>query len=751
MAHLKQPPRASAATEISSQSSSSHTSDFFHPAADDQAAIEQLLTESLTTYAPPPPPSAVALGADLLNAARIDHRHSSPVVGMALKNRAGKLKRRNLIPKSARTNLAVRGDVYEIELSPEKGNYVLPERVNKKPLTIVKKKTRAEPTESPASIDPPMGSTPPQFAPVGTDSVVVDTAKEEIPSRNENSHANVPGDVKIEESLDNGKPRCKAVFYKYDKITGTTYKQCLRPGTGQTDDSFMCGIHLSKPPTVRCEEMVVSDNVTTQCYRAAFRVTANGPRCPTCIEQQGYETTPRDKRKSAPIHQEDHPSKVLRRKSERMGKPTSSGKTKDQARDLQEESSNPASASKRGRPRKDGSSASTELNRQLPKRTRKSKSSPAISQEVPNVPEDLPENIATVFSFLDLEARQGTCQTKRARKILHMCEKYCANFQDGTHSIDAVTQDATKIQKTLQQTPKEYSTEIIKEDQFAFKNDAYSFVFRSLTLYLRDLYNWLVKTHKSATESLESLRVITPLMQEIVAFNDAISHWNVTVPQRQKGDRVVKDVQTRLIAPLRRASQSLSVRLGQLEEAEERREQYEKIKRRIQERRDAQSEETRAIEAMEERKKRWQDLHIVRMQCEPDVYRRRKLFHTKFEDLVERDANGIVFERLPIFKPRSTPPHSQVSELADEVDWTEDEEIAVLEGLQYCAGPCVFEKIFKTYCDPRSSHPRGGDLRSRTVAEIVSKARWIRSMMLTLRQESGEPVEDWVTGIPILP
>ncbi|EMD64445.1 hypothetical protein COCSADRAFT_117832 [Bipolaris sorokiniana ND90Pr] len=800
MARLKQPPRASVAAEIFRQPSSSHDPDFFHLAADNQAATEQLLTESLATDAPAPPPlpSAVVLGADLLNAARIDHRHSSPVVGMARKNRAGKLKRASLIPESARTNLAVRGDVYEIELSPEKGNYALPEKVNKKPLKIVKKKPHAVaklsaaqdvPSKLPvrdedrpqvdqegsaedlASTGSAMRSSPPQVAPIGSDSITVDTTRQKMPSSEANSHANAPGDVKIEESLANGKPRCTAIFYKYDKIAGPAYRQCLRPGTGQTDDGFICGIHISKPPIVRCEEMVVSDNVTAQCYRAAFKVTANGPRCPTCIEQQGYEITPRDKRKSGSIHQEAQPAKISRR-NQGAGRPASSEKSKDQAQDLQEESLNPTSARKRGRPRKDGSSGSTELNQELPKRTRKSKSSPAISQEVSAVPEDLPgdgdpeyapedeetrhmdqlpENIATVFSFLDLEARQGTCQTKRARKILHMCEKYCANFQDDTHSIDTVTHDATKIQETLQQTPKDYSTEIGKKHQLAFKSDAYSFVFRSLTLYLRDLHDWLVKTHESATESLESLHVITPLMQEIVAFNDAISHWDVTVPQRQKGDRVVKDVQIRLVAPLRRVSQSLSVRLSQLQEAEERREQYGEMKQRIKERRDAQSEQFRAIEAMEERKKRWQDLHIVRMQCEPDVYRRRKLFHTRFEDLVERDANGVVFERLPIFKSRSTPPHSQVSELADEVDWTEDEETAVLEGLQYCAGPRVFEKIFKTYCDPRSSHPRGGSLRNRSVAEIISKARWIRSTMLTLRQENGEPVEEWATGIPILP
>jgi hypothetical protein len=809
--------------------------------SDDEAASKQLLRESIPSDELPALPPAVVLGADLLNAARIDHRRSSPTGGMARNNRVGKLKRVSMIPEGSRTNLARRGDVYEIELSPEKSNYALPEKVNNKPLKIVKKtkpaagvaaaapRVSSKPTvhdadephleqdglvEDMASTEPAMRSSPPEVAPI-ENIIAVDNIGGDV-------HLREAGDVEIEESLRNGKPRCTAVFYRYDKKTGPSYQQCLRPGTDHTDVGARCMVHMNRPATVRCGEMMVSDDGPTQCYRAATWETVTGAQCPIHAEQQATpRTTPRDKRKSAPVFREEHPAKIVRRHSQGAEKPLSSGRSRAQAQESEEarhahvqapvqgqssnsvlvpaqgESSSSQPTRKRGRPRKDGSNASVVSSQQLPTRTRNSKAQPATSHEVPAESHDspadersdfqpdaeetedspaqdeetghvvqLPESIDTVFKFLDLEEREGACQTKLARKILRMCEKCHARFQDETTSIDAVAKDATEMQETL----KYFMTRIGKEVQLAFKIDTYSYIFRSLTLYLQALHDWLLKTHEPLIESLDALRILTPLMKAIIALKDTISQWNVTIPRRYKGDRLVKDVDSRLIAPLRRVSKTFSEHLSQLWEAKQRHEQYKEMRRKMKEHNEAEDLRIQAAEAMAERKKHWQDLHIVRMQCEPDVYRRRKLFHTKFEDLVERDANGVIFERLPIFKSRSNPPRSRISELADEVEWTEEEETAVLEGLQYCAGelsafpvgqpkcllmsnsgPHVFEKMFKIYCDPTSSHPRAGDLRNRNVGEIVSKARWIRSTMLILRQESGEPVEDWVTGIPLLP
>jgi hypothetical protein len=58
--------------------------------------------------------------------------------------------------------------------------------------------------------------------------------------------------------------------------------------------------------------------------------------------------------------------------------------------------------------------------------------------------------------------------------------------------------------------------------------------------------------------------------------------------------------------------------------------------------------------------------------------------------LEERDANGIIFERLPVFKSRSAPPHRHASTVDDDPEWTEQEETALLDGLKHCAGMSRF-------------------------------------------------------------
>jgi hypothetical protein len=101
---------------------------------------------------------------------------------------------------------------------------------------------------------------------------------------------------------------------------------------------------------------------------------------------------------------------------------------------------------------------------------------------------------------------------------------------------------------------------------------------------------------------------------------------------------------------------------------------------------DEEDRKAKAFESRTERWKRWQDLHIKRMICEPDARKRSKLAIKRFEDVEERDANGVVFERLPVFTPRSAPPHRQVLTLDDSPEWTEQEETALLDGLKRYAG-----------------------------------------------------------------
>lgn len=608
---------------------------------------------------------------------------------MAHKNRAGKLKRPTLIPKSSKTNLAIRGDIWDIGDSPVKGNYALPENVNQKPLKVVKKKKQ---TAGKRGGDPPVLLDP-----------QVRSADE--PDSNQGVPAENPTPpLRIDPSGSN--------------VTRAS-------GSNETEASLR----------------------TAEAH-------ANTP----AIE----EVRPRQKRKSASLHEEEQPAKSPRRRRQathvsrltetsQESEPAPRDFSDDEDPDYQPDAEKDESAT-------------------LPD----AEITPVVERATSIEPGfrslDIQErhtSIETVLRFLDIEERPGSCLTESARSLIRRCKKSCERVQDENTSADTIVKDSAEIQEKL----KSFSSTVSEEHRPTFKSDAYGHVFHSLAAYLGALHNWLLRTYESVTESLEALRIVTPLLRAILLFKDTINEWNGTVPPRYKGDRPCKDVQSHLIKPLRQVEEAFRVRLSQLEAVERRSSRGMETSRRMEEQMEAEHARIEANEAMQERKKRWQSLHIVRMQCEPDIYRRRKLFHTSFEDLVERDANGVVFERLPLFKSRSAPPHSRISEIADETEWTEKEETAVLEGLQQYAGESsnlmllgmllqlltrdlgryVFEKMFQMYCDPRSPHPRAGDLRDRSVAEIISKASWIRSAMLILCQETNVPAEKWVKKIPVLP
>ena len=138
------------------------------------------------------------------------------------------------------------------------------------------------------------------------------------------------------------------------------------------------------------------------------------------------------------------------------------------------------------------------------------------------------------------------------------------------------------------------------------------------------------------------------------------------------------------------------------------------------------------------------------------------LFAARFEVSDERDANGIKFERIPLFKERDSPPH-QASSVPEE-EWTDRRMTALIEGLTNFAGtyflyleyshvaftnlfvgPDVFRKIFRHYCQP------GGALRDLTVPELTAQAVSIRSTLLAQYQGNNWAVPEWITQIPILP
>ena len=776
---------------------------------------------------------------------------------------AGKLKRVSIVPEGPRQNLARPGDLYDIDLSPEKGRYALPEKVNHKKLKVWKKKNnKVEQRRRHRPID--SSDTPLLVA--GGRGPVEDLAHVEVGNDDDNhnqssgegrhsssslakvalassdEHVNTAVEktdrsehVVIEEQLANGKPRCTAVSYKYDRHMGSRYQQCRRPGSYTTETGMQCRTHNDKPPATRCGEITVTQGTTTQCHRISTVETVNGARCPTHENQhatqrpkaraEGYipsnaqlvskrklilldgSDVPRKSKKSIPpsLDSSDPAEKnspqvqipVRKSRKQRSTKePTNTGGNTDTGIDEQPELGH---VRKVGRPRKQSSEENAGSIQQASDGVRRIvdniegsmqatttaggvasdnapdedesehvNSDPDGSGKVPRYATEHTGDIETVFNFLDLEERPGNCQTKLATLIARMCLRFSPK-QDDSMSMDELMERVNRVHVQL----KRIHTDLEETDQPAFKTDAYGHVFCYLTLLLKAVYDWMSGNCGTVTESLEALRILSPLIGDILALKDTVATWNVSVAQRYKGDRMVRDVDSRLIAPLRRVEKVYRTRLSQLENVQRRREQQEVIQRRAQQQAEA---EQMYMEAQEKRRKawtRWQALHIVRMQCEPNPHRRQKLVITGVEPLEaagERDANGFEFERVPVFTSRSHPPqHSRLTR-SDNHDWTEEEEMALIHGLEHCAGlfksfptvnrytlmvqsgPRVFEGIFQRYCDPRGPpHLHRGALRNCSVTEITARSARFRADLHNLYQNNGWQIPEWVKSIPVLP
>jgi hypothetical protein len=841
-----------------------------HASTNDDAATQQLITEARSPVQKPPVSSAV-IGANLLNAARIDHRHSSPA-GMARKNGAGKLRRVTIVPEGPRQDLARRRNLYDIELSPEKGHYALPEKVNHKPLKVARKKKRAEeqsdvpafsselpgtdvndllldreeqqPTETNGDqehihVDEPhLPSSPPRVAQAGSDTVVA----EDTDKGTDNAHAAMREDVQIEHTLSNGKTRCTVVSYRYDEQSGARYQQCSMSSQSRTDVGPRCGIHMRKPAAVQCGGLTVEGVCAARCTKNATVETVHGARCPAHAKSSGIQqklqwhkpvivndnhssSQATSKRKAESDHNDKRPAKVQRSQRQKADapaqvripvrksteQPTAKGNTgdedavanlEDDMRDIvqeeepdsaragnrtrtrrpfadnagstrqnppaekrkakgvskhkkqaaaeeapvqdpedkrsdaevqdldtaQAEESDSAPTGKRTRTRKQTADNDQSAPQQKPTRiTKAKKASPHTRQatvegesveelqdkesdaevQQPNTNEgqdpesdaetqdsstnedkdsegigERPGTIAAVFKFLELGKCPGKYKSKHGPTIRRICKEICTQLEDEDTSVETVMEDLEKLQRTLNKI----SPKVEESDRQLFKVDAYGHIFRALTRYLQALYQWSERNYGTIEESLDAMRILSSLMHEILAFKDTITKWNVSIPQRYKGDRIIRDVDTGLIAHFRQVEKRFRVRLSRLEATERSRIQRQQLLRQMEERQEEERRRMEAAESRKQRRERWRGLHIVRMNCEPVLNKRLKFTITWPAVVEETDANGVAFERLAVFKPRSTPPQSRVSALSGEREWSEEQESCLIDGFKEFAG-----------------------------------------------------------------
>jgi len=743
---------------------------------DTQAATQQLLEEVLGSASksshpqhpttspkspnppqsaqPPPPQSSAVVGANLLNAARMEYRHSSPV-RMAPKSSNGKLRKSGLFTEPRRLNLARPRprDVYEFpDESPERRPYKLHERVNRAPLKIVKKKKKeAQPEDVPPSSESvealaegdasegsastneaPLPSSPPRLAP--------------------NFSNSVENGVQIEPHHRNGAVRCAATSYRSDKPAGPRYEQCHNGGAHETNTGPRCTRHLSNPPSKRCAFMLVQGEDPVQCRTAGVKGTARcskhatqgagaaasvrkrkssdsndmlaKPSKSTKVQQQAT-AGPRERRdtEEAPVVKSPHvsdlevqlPSRAKKRAGPAKHESTTRSETSAQEDEVAESIELTASATSKGHRRTRSnaeplkattSTLGSEKSKNAPRVNTKSmktaqarddhqesdaeiQEEPASSdesasdaQEEAGGPSETSQALRRVFKYLELGKRPGRCQTDICLTIKSVCDEARRRLSGHDLETEQMAAIGGKVQAALKGL-----RNVDSHDRLAIKADLYSHVFRSLIKLAKSLY----RSRDAGADTLEAMRVLVPLVHHILVTKDLVATWKVTVPQRYDGDRMVGDVNSHLIAPLRKAHDILSKRLRQLEGRERAAHDLANLERQIAEENEEIERLKSTAVAQRDRWARWQQLHIARMRCEPDP--RKRLPNLKIinlEDLEDTDANGIKFQRLPVFKDRETPPRRHPSYANRLKSWSPDQEQALLDGLQKFAGMSDF-------------------------------------------------------------
>lgn len=289
--------------------------------------------------------------------------------------------------------------------------------------------------------------------------------------------------------------------------------------------------------------------------------------------------------------------------------------------------------------------------------------------------------IEHVFEFLDMEERDGDCQTEFGASVIRICDEVSSQLQDSDITLENVADDIEELREVLKK-----AANVKKKRYRAVKEDLYGYVFRSIILVLQSLYDCLKEPDAETISSLDAMRIIVPFMRDILALKQTVASWKAIVPQRYQSDKIIRDVDMYLITPLRETEKSFRKRLSQLENRESTRRQAEEIKREAQRLEEELERQSELETARRDRWKRWQLLHITRIECEPDPNQRKRLRITKLEDLIETDANGEHFERVNLFKDRSAPSMRWATYLAPDTDWSDEQTTALLEGLEKYAG-----------------------------------------------------------------
>lgn len=286
------------------------------------------------------------------------------------------------------------------------------------------------------------------------------------------------------------------------------------------------------------------------------------------------------------------------------------------------------------------------------------------------------------------------------------------------------------------------------EDKLELVQDIYARTFPSLVHLLDNVIKYYSTKVPESSDGYaldtDSLATVLAFVQLILSLEDSVKKW----PEKPDTSlAIVRPIRHNVIGPLRSVANALSAELRSQEKAiaaRRAREAQDEAWRQAQEQAARRREDAAKLAA---RKTHWHLLHVARMCCEPDVYRHDHLrMKSQIDDAVDLDANGVQFERVTVFKDRdwSRRPEQGGGTPLEGPEWTDEQCLALLDGLRIYQGPQVFEKIFKRYCRP------GDILRRYNVEEITQQAAYLRKMAIKADETSREETEQWILDIPVL-
>jgi hypothetical protein len=298
----------------------------------------------------------------------------------------------------------------------------------------------------------------------------------------------------------------------------------------------------------------------------------------------------------------------------------------------------------------------------------------------------VPPTFDGISSFIASTKRPGQCQTQFGLQLRDLCKRSRLAVKEASK---------TELASTLETATREIASQLTtinkavpEEDRVAFKRDAYAYIFRALTSYLRTLHTALCEEHGDLEQSEYSLRILYRFIGYILFFKTVMASWKVQVSGRYKRDQLIGGTNKNFIAPLRQLKDQLHLKHSQLcaHESEL------ATRQTLLQEQEVRAQETRRREEVERSesawRKRWHHLHVRRMQCERETIRRKQyLTFVPAPDLVERDSDGVPIERVSSLGHRTHPPPRWLtSDEWEGKDWTDAQDEALVETLQKFPG-----------------------------------------------------------------